>query len=54
MTDKEIIKGIQDLVKAYPNDIVLGLRVREFINGLPSIPSKGSAKEVLDNIRRKL
>ena len=34
MTDKEIIKGIQDLVKAYPNDQSLGIRIREFINHL--------------------
>ena len=36
MTDKEIIKGIQDLVKAYPNDQTLGNRVREFMNNLPN------------------
>ena len=32
MGEQEIIKGIQDLVKAYPNDQSLGKRVREFIN----------------------
>jgi len=37
MEEYEIVKGIQDLVKAYPNDQSLGIKVREFINKLPNM-----------------
>ena len=45
MGEQEIIKGIQDLVKAYPNDQSLGIRVREFINNLQNLKKVKTWKE---------
>lgn len=44
----DVYQVIKDLMKEYPNDIVLGKKVREFINGVKKI------KEEKNGIQQKV